>query len=219
MIRVLLVDDDALVRGALTMILSRSEGIEVVGEASDGDEAVPAVQAHHPDVVLMDLRMGRVQGVEATAALQRLAQPPAVLVLTSFDADADVLAALEAGARGFLLKDSAPQEIAAAVRSVAEGDAVLSPRVARYVVSMVATNPHTQDRRDALARLAVLTEREQEIATHVARGLSNADIGRELYLSEGTVKTHVSHAMAKLGIESRVLLALLVQRAGIGVSA
>ncbi len=159
MIRVLLVDDDALVRSALTMILSRSEGIEVVGEVSDGDQVVSAAQAHHPDVVLMDLRMGRVQGVEATAALQRLAQPPAVLVLTAFDADADVLAALEAGARGFLLKDSAPQEIAAAVRSVADGDAALSPRVTRYVVSMVATNPHTQDQREARARLALLTER------------------------------------------------------------
>jgi DNA-binding NarL/FixJ family response regulator len=214
-IRVLVVDDDALVRTLLTTILEQ-QGLEVVGQVSDGDEVVPAVQAHRPDVVLMDLRMARMSGVEATAALQREPEPPAVVVLTSFDAQDVVLAALHAGARGYLAKDAAPVEIADAVRAVAGGGARLSDRASRAVLDHVTRGTDGQRRSDARRRLEVLTERELEVATAAASGLSNSAIAARSFVSEATVKTHLNRAMTKLGLENRVQLATLVDRAALG---
>jgi DNA-binding NarL/FixJ family response regulator len=214
-IRVLVVDDDALVRTLLTTILEQ-QGLEVVGQVSDGDEVVPAVQAHRPDVVLMDLRMARMSGVEATAALQREPEPPAVVVLTSFDAQDVVLAALHAGARGYLAKDAAPAEIADAVRAVADGGARLSDRASRAVLDHVTRAGDGQRRADARRRLEVLTEREIEVATAAAAGLSNSAIAARSFVSEATVKTHLNRAMTKLGLENRVQLATLVDRAALG---
>ncbi|WP_348525100.1 response regulator [Luteimicrobium album] len=211
--RVLLVDDDPLVRTGLRMILQSDPEIEVVAEASDGSEAVPAVQAHRPDVVLMDLRMARLDGIAATAAVRALPDPPAVVVLTSFDADENVLRALEAGASGFLLKDAAPREIVDGVRAVADGDAVLAPRVARFVVAHVATSRVGEETVAARHALAQLTDRERDIAGLVAEGLSNADIAQRVYVSEATVKTHLGRVMTKLGLANRVQVALLVERA------
>lgn len=211
--RVLLVDDDPLVRTGLRMILQSAPEIEVAAEASDGSEAVPAVQAHRPDVVLMDLRMPGLDGIAATAAVRRLPEPPAVVVLTSFDADENVLRALEAGASGFLLKDAAPREIVDGVRAVAGGDAVLAPRVARFVVSHVASSRAGEEAFTARHALALLTERERDIAGLVAEGLSNAEIAQRVYVSEATVKTHLGRVMTKLGLANRVQVALLVERA------
>lgn len=210
--RVLLVDDDALVRTGLRLILSSSPEIEVVAQAGDGSEAVPATLAHRPDVVLMDLHMPGMDGLDATVALRALPQPPAVLVLTGFDADLHVLRALEAGANGFLLKDAAPQEIIAGVLAVARGDAVLAPRVTRFLVDHVRDTRTGHEASGARASLALLTDREREIAELVAQGLSNAQIGERLFVSEATVKTHLSRGMTKLDLTNRVQLALLVER-------
>lgn len=212
--RVLIVDDDALVRQLLGTILC-AQGIEVVGEAADGDEVVPAVQAHRPDVVLMDLRMARTQGVEATVAVRRLPDPPAVLVLTSFDTDDSVLRAIRAGARGFLPKDASPTDIVAAVRDVAAGGGALAPRVARFVVDQMADDVDARQRTDARGLLAALTERELEIAQAVGAGLTNAEVAAKAFCSEATVKTHLGRAMGKLGLDNRVQLALVVERAGL----
>lgn len=212
MTRVLVVDDDALVRTLLRTILEQ-QGVTVVGDATDGDEVIAAVQAHRPEVVLMDLRMTRMSGVEATAAIQRLADPPAVLVLTSFDAEDLVLAALHAGARGYLAKDSAPTEIADAVQAVAAGGSRLSDRAARALVDHVGADSGAHRVAEARRRLEVLSERELAVAVAVARGLSNAVIAAEEFVSEATVKTHLARAMTKLGLENRVQLATLVDRA------
>lgn len=212
MTRVLVVDDDALVRTLLRTILEQ-QGVTVVGDATDGDEVIAAVQAHRPEVVLMDLRMTRMSGVEATAAIQRLVDPPAVLVLTSFDAEDLVLAAMHAGARGYLAKDSAPTEIADAVRAVAAGGSRLSDRAARALVDHVGADSGAHRAAEARRRLEVLSERELAVAVAVARGLSNAVIAAEEFVSEATVKTHLARAMTKLGLENRVQLATLVDRA------
>lgn len=214
MVKVLIVDDDALVRSLLGTILSK-QGIEVVAEATDGDEVVPAIQAHHPDVVLMDLRMARMQGVEATAAVCALPAPPAVLVLTSFDTDDSVLRAVRAGARGFLPKDASPSDIFDAVRAVAGGGGALAPRAARYLVDRLAGDQTDRQRAAAQGALRVLTERELEVALLVADGLTNADIAARTYCSEATVKTHLGRAMTKLDLANRVQLALAVDRAGL----
>lgn len=211
--RVLLVDDDALVRTLLRTILEQ-QGLTVVGQASDGDEVVAAVQAHRPDVLLMDLRMARMSGIEATAAVQRLVDPPAVIALTSFDAQDAVLAALHAGARGYLAKDAAPAEIADAVRAVAAGGSRLSDRASRTVVDHVTADVDGRRRAEARARLEVLTDRELEVASAAAAGLSNSAIAAHAFISEATVKTHLTRAMTKLGLENRVQLATLVDRAG-----
>ncbi|MCL2455059.1 MAG: response regulator transcription factor [Micrococcales bacterium] len=212
--RVLIVDDDALVRSLLRTILTQ-QGLDVVGDACDGDEVVAAVQAHHPDVVLMDLRMSRMSGIEATAALRRLPDPPAVIVLTSLDTRDTVLTALHHGARGYLSKDADPEEIAAAVRRVADGGTCLSDRAMGVVVDHVGADEDGRRRADALARLRVLTETEREIAVAASAGLSNAEIAAQTFRSEATVKTHLSRAMTKLGLENRVQLATLVDRAGL----
>jgi len=208
----MIVDDDAMVRGFLRTILTKS-GLEVVAEAADGDEVVPAVQAHHPDVVLMDLRMERMDGIRATAAVVALPSAPAVIAMTSFDTESAILDAVHAGASGFLAKDSGPDELVAAVRSVATGEGALSPRAARVVMEQVGARPAARGQRDAREALAQLTPRELEIARCVAEGLSNADIARQLFLGEATVKTHLTRATSRLGV-NRVQLALLVDRAG-----
>jgi DNA-binding NarL/FixJ family response regulator len=212
-IRVLLVDDDALVRAGLRMILSSSEEVEVMGEAADGADAVAAAQAHRPDVVLMDIRMPGMDGIAATSALRRLAHPPRVIVLTTFQADEHVMSALRAGADGFLLKDTAPAEIVQAVRLVAAGEALLSPSVTRTLLSHLGDDGVTDRRRLAAQRLASLTEREREVATAVGSGASNAEISASLFMSEATVKAHVSRLLTKLAVTNRVHVAILVHDA------
>ena len=212
-IRVLLVDDDALVRAGLRMILSSSEEIEVVGEAADGTDAVAAVQAHRPDVVLMDIRMPEMDGIAATSALRRLPTPPHVIVLTTFQADEHVLSAVRAGADGFLLKDTPPAEIVQAVRLVTAGEAMLSPSVTRTLLSHLGNDERVDRRRLAAERLATLTEREQEVAMAVGAGASNAEIAASLYMSEATVKAHVSRLLTKLGVANRVQIAIVVHDA------
>lgn len=212
-VRVLLVDDDALVRAGLRLILSSAPDLEVVGEAADGSGAVAAVLAHRPDVVLMDIRMPQLDGIAATAALRRLERPPQVIVLTTFQADAQVLAALRAGAGGFLVKDTPPAEIVTAVRLVAAGDAVVSPSVPRTLLDHFGSPEGAQRQQAASARLAVLTGREQEVAAAVGEGASNAEIAASLFMSEATVKAHVSRLLTKLGAANRVQVAILVHDA------
>ena len=213
MTRVLLVDDDALVRAGLRMILSSAEEIEIVGEAADGGEAVAAVGAQRPDVVLMDIRMPGVDGIAATSALRRLPDPPHVIVLTTFQADEHVLSAVRAGADGFLLKDTPPTDIVQAVRLVAAGEAMLSPSVTRTLLAHVGNDEAAERRRAAADRLAVLSAREREVAEAVGSGASNAEIAASLFMSEATVKAHVSRLLTKLGVTNRVHIAILVHDA------
>ena len=208
-IRVLLVDDDALVRSGLRMMLAGAERIEVVGEADDGRGVLSAVDLHRPDVVLMDIRMPQVDGIAATRLLRSQPAAPAVVVLTTFDTDERVLRALRAGAAGFLLKDTPPAEIVRAIELIHAGDGMLSPAVTRRLIAMVAGDS------DAGARdlLEALSPREREVALAVGRGLPNAEIAAELHMSVATVKAHVSRLLVKLGVENRVQIALLVQDA------
>jgi len=213
MVRVLLVDDDALVRAGLRLILSSAEDLEVVGEADDGARAVAAVREHRPDVVLMDIRMAQMDGITATAALRRLDAPPQVIVLTTFQADEQVMSALRAGASGFLVKDTPPAEIINAVRLVASGDAIISPSVTRTLLSHFGDG-HASDRRRAAAqRLATLTDREREVAAAVGAGASNAEVAATLFMSEATVKAHVSRLFSKLQVVNRVQIAIIVHDA------
>jgi DNA-binding NarL/FixJ family response regulator len=216
-IRVVLVDDDALVRSGLRMMLAGAEGIEVVGETDDGRGALAAVDRHRPDVVLMDIRMPQVDGIAATRLLRSQPDPPAVLVLTTFDADELVLRALRAGAAGFLLKDTPPAEIVRAIELVHAGDSMLSPAVTRRLIALVAGDGDADLRRDsARERLATLSAREHEVALAVGQGRSNAEIAAELHMSVATVKAHVSRLLSKLDVDNRVQIALLVQDAGRG---
>jgi DNA-binding NarL/FixJ family response regulator len=211
-IRVLLVDDDPLVRAGLTMMLAGARSLQVVGEAEDGRGVLAAVDLHHPDVILMDIRMPRLDGIAATRLVCARPRPPAVLVLTTFDADQLVLRALQAGAAGFLLKDSPTADIVRAIETVHAGDGSLSPAIARRLIALVAGEPAAAARQEqARHALAALTPREQEVATAVAQGLSNADIAARLYLSQATVKAHVSRLLVKLEVANRVQIALLVQ--------
>jgi DNA-binding NarL/FixJ family response regulator len=212
-VRVLIVDDDALVRSGLRLMLGGAGDIAVVGEAADGDEVPAAVAEHRPDVVLMDLRMPRVDGVRATAAVRSGPEPPAVLVLTTFSADDDVLDALRAGATGYLVKDTSPAEIEDAVRRAARGEPALSPGVARTVIS-AATGPGSPQQ-DAVQRLAALSEQERAVAAAVGQGWGNARIATELLLGLSTVKTYLSAALTKLDLENRTQLALLARDAGL----
>jgi DNA-binding NarL/FixJ family response regulator len=213
-IRVLLVDDDALVRAGLRMILSSAEDLDLVGEVDDGARAVAAVREHRPDVVLMDIRMPEMDGITATAALRRLDAPPQVIVLTTFQADEQVLSALRVGASGFLLKDTPPAEIVNAVRLVAAGDAMLSPSVTRTLLSHFGDTEATERRRAAAQRLATLTDREREVALAVGSGASNAEVAAWLFMSEATVKAHVSRLFTKLDVTNRVHIAIVVHDAG-----
>ena len=212
-VRVLIVDDDALVRAGLTMILSGADDVTVVGEAADGAEVPAAVAATRPDVVLMDIRMPRVDGLAATEALRARPAAPEVIVLTTFDADEHVLRALRAGASGFLLKDTPPVEIRQAIRRVALGEATLSPTVTRQLIAHVAGPP--SGRGGALAALASLSEREREVALALGRGRTNAEISADLFMSVATVKAHVSRLLVKLDLNNRVQVALLVHDAGL----
>ncbi|QXV61670.1 response regulator transcription factor [Amycolatopsis sp. TNS106] len=211
----LLVDDDPLVRTGLSMILSSTGDIQVVAEAGDGDEAVPKVTMHAPDVVLMDIRMRRMNGLTATAAVTALPNPPKVLVLTTYDLDEYVFEALGAGASGFLLKEGSPQEIIDAVRVVAAGEAMLSPRTTRKLIGHFVATRTSPRRHRARAGLSTLTEREREIVTAVAQGGTNAEIGAALHLSEATVKTHITRIFAKLDAANRVQLTIFAYEAGL----
>ncbi|QXJ19829.1 response regulator transcription factor [Actinomadura graeca] len=212
-LRVLVVDDDALVRAGLVMMLDGVHGLRVVGEAADGAEVAAAADALAPDVVLMDLRMPRVDGITATGRLRRRADPPEVIVLTTFDADEDILGALRAGASGFLLKDTPPARIVEAVRKVAAGEPILSPRVTRRLMERSAVQAGSLER--ARAALAVLSPREGEVVAAVARGGSNAEIAAELFMTVATVKAHVSNVLDKLGLDNRTQIALLAHDAGL----
>lgn len=210
-VRVMLVDDDPLVRSGLRLMLGGSVDIDVVAEAEDGDGVLSAVDLHRPDVVLMDIRMNNVDGISATRLLVGQVSPPAVLILTTFDADDLVLAALRAGASGFLLKSSPPEDIVRAIATVASGDSWLSPEIAKQLIGLVASGPATDD--DATIRLAQLSPREREVAEAVGQGISNQEIAAQLHMSVATVKAHVSRLLEKLDLDNRVQIALLVQSA------
>jgi DNA-binding NarL/FixJ family response regulator len=213
--RVLLVDDEALVRAGMRMILESAGDLTVVDEVDDGAEAVGAVCRSRPDVVLMDIRMPRLDGLAATAAIRALPNPPAVIVLTTFDTDDFVFRALEAGASGFLLKDTPPRELIHGVRVVASGDSMLSPGVTRRLVTHFAVDARTGRRREALASLRALTDRERDVLVEVGNGKSNAEIAASLFVSEATVKSHVSRLFDKLAVTNRVQVAIVAHRAGL----
>jgi DNA-binding NarL/FixJ family response regulator len=214
-IRVLIVDDDALVRAGLSMMLAGTDDIRVVAEASDGSEVASAVDAYAPDVVLMDIRMPGVDGLAATERLRARPNAPQVIVLTTFDADDYVLRALRAGAAGFLMKDTPPPEIMRAIRLVVAGEAMLSPTVTRRLIEHVADDGHAARRARARELLDRLTDPEREVAIAIGQGKSNADIAAELYMSVATVKAHVSRLLAKLEAGNRVQIALLAHDAGL----
>lgn len=214
-VRVVVVDDDALVRQGLALILGGDGPVRIVGEAADGIEAEDVVERTRPDVVLMDIRMPRRDGVATTRALRSRPQAPPVLVLTTFDADDLVLDALRAGASGFLLKATPPERMVAAILAVAAGEPAFSPTVIGQVVAAATRGDGGDRRRDALTALSVLTEREHEVAVAVGRGLSNAQISAELYMSVATVKAHVSKIFEKLRVENRVQIAVRVHDAGL----
>ena len=214
-VRVVIVDDDPLVRAGLVMILGGDESLEVVGEAGDGEAGLALVAATRPDVVLMDIRMPRLDGLAATARLLRQLSPPKVLVLTTFDADEHVVRALRDGASGFLLKDTPPAAIVAAIHRVVAGDPVLSPSVTAQLIARLAdSEPEAGRQAQAKALLATLTPRERDVALAVAEGGSNAEIAAALSMSLATVKAHVSRIMVKLEAANRVNIAIRVHDAG-----
>ena len=218
MIRILLVDDQALVRAGFRMILDAEAEMEVIGEAADGREAIDQVRSLRPDVVLMDIRMPELDGLEAARRIiadgVAGSEPPRILMLTTFDRDEYVYEALRAGASGFLLKDTPPEQLVAAIQVVAAGDALLSPSITRRVISefVKGTGPKPQAQ---FPRLEDLTARELEVLVLIARGLSNAEIARALYVSETTVKTHVARILMKLGLRDRVQAVVLAYEAGV----
>ena len=214
-IRVLIVDDDPLVRAGLAMILGGTPDLTVVGEAADGSEVEAAVDACRPDVVLMDIRMPGLDGLAATERLRARPDPPEVIVLTTFHGDEYVLRALRAGASGFLLKDTRPVDILHAITRVAAGDPILSPAVTRQLIAHVSDTGGNARRRHATTQLGRLSEREREVAVAVGQGQSNAEIGRALFMSVATVKAHVSSILTKLDLNNRTQIALLAHDAGL----
>ncbi|MCV2396514.1 response regulator transcription factor [Actinotalea sp. M2MS4P-6] len=217
-VRVVLVDDQALMRLGFAMVLDAADGIEVVGEAADGSSALAQVRALDPDVVIMDVRMPGMNGIEATGHITAEHPRTRVLVLTTFDLDEYAFAALRAGASGFLLKDAEPTELVAAVRSVAAGDAVMSPRVTRRMLEMFAAHLPDQSRPSPAPgdpRLAELSPREVEVLRAVAEGLSNAEVAERLFVTEATVKTHVGRVLAKLGVRDRVQAVIVAYETGL----
>jgi DNA-binding NarL/FixJ family response regulator len=211
-IRVLIVDDDALVRAGLTTMLRGAPGIDVVGEAADGSEVLAALDRHRTDVILMDLRMPKVDGLAALELVRSQPTSPAVLVLTTFDADDAVLRALRLGAAGFLVKDVPPADIVRAIELVAEGESMLSPTVTRRLIDRLANDRDAERRRTkAVARFRTLPPRDQQIALAIAQGKSNATIAAELHLSLSTIKSHVSSILTQLALDNRVQIALMVQ--------
>jgi len=213
-IRVLVVDDDALVRAGLSMLLAGAEGIAVVGEAADGSDVAQAVAEHEPDVVLMDIRMPGMDGLAATELVRAQGDAPEVIVLTTFEVDDYVLRALRAGASGFLLKDTSPADIVRAVRAVAAGEPMLSPTITRRLIGHLRDGEADDRRRHAREKLNRLTEREREVAVAIGQGKSNAEISGELYMSVATAKAHVSRVLEKLEFNNRVQIALLAHDAG-----
>nr|WSY57717.1 response regulator transcription factor [Streptomyces sp. NBC_00886] len=214
-IKVLLADDERLVRSGFKVLIDVEDDIEVVGEATDGAEAVERARATRPDVVLMDIRMPKLDGIQATSQIvkTRGLQHVRVLILTTYETDAYVFEALQAGASGFMLKDAGPAELLHAIRVVAAGDALLAPRITRRLIAQfTAQRIATQIGED---RLAVLTQREREVLALVGQGLSNDEIGTELCLSPATARTHVSHAMVKLGARDRAQLVVIAYRTGL----
>lgn len=215
-IRVLLVDDQSMLRLGFRMVLSAEEGIEVVGEAGDGAAGLAMTKALQPDVVLMDVRMPGVDGIEATRRIIAEAPGARVIILTTFDLDEYAFAALRAGASGFLLKDARPAELVAAIRSVAAGDAAVAPRITRRMLELFAERlPDAEAAPAADARLASLTPREHEIFAALGEGLSNAEIAERFVLSEATVKTHVARVLGKLGLRDRVQAVVLAYETGV----
>ena len=214
-VTLVVVDDDPMVRAALRMMLGGASGMTVVAEAADGEEALSVVPAAGADVVLMDIRMPVMDGVEATRRLVERGLATKVLVLTTFDLDEYVFAALKAGASGFLLKDARPADLLNAIRNVAAGDAVVAPSTTRRLLDHVAPtlspSPGEHD-----PRLALLTEREREVLLEVASGATNAEIAQNLYMAEGTVKTHIGRLLSKLGARDRVGLVLIAHECGVG---
>ena len=210
-IRVLVVDDQAMVRAGFRMLLSREPGIEVVGEAGDGLQAVESARRLDPDVILMDVRMPKLDGVEATRRLTAAGLRARVVILTTFDLDEYVYEALRAGASGFVLKDDPPEQLLAAIRIVAGGEALLSPAVTKRVIKQFTRIP----RPTPPPQLDELTERELDVFRLIARGLSNAEIGRELYISDTTVKTHITHILQKLDLRDRVQAVVLAYETGL----
>ena len=216
-IRVLVADDQELVRAGFCVILDATDGIAVVGEAANGVEAVAAAAAHQPDVVLMDIRMPGMDGLEATRLItaNRQEAVPKVVMLTTFDLDDYVYEALRAGASGFLLKDAPRHDLIAAVRAAAAGDALLAPSVTRLLIEAFARRPPATA--PSPSRLASLTARERDTLLLLARGRSNAEIAGDLFVSEATVKTHIGHLLAKLGLRDRVQAVILAYETGMVV--
>ena len=222
-LRILIADDQQLIRSGLAMVLGATEGMDVVGEASDGIEAVALAASLAPDVVLMDVQMPRLDGISATREITRTSPASRVIILTTFDIDAYAFGGLEAGASGFLLKDSSSEDILAAVRAVAAGDAVLAPRITGELVRRyeslsrpIADAVEVQESaRHAHELLRALTEREREVFDAVVEGLSNVEIAQKLWLSESTVKTHVGRILQKLGMRDRVQAVVFAFRNGV----
>lgn len=215
-LRIVLVDDQPLVRAGFSMVIDSQSDLQVVGQAADGLEAVELLRAHRADVVLMDVRMPRLDGIEATTRI--LAQAPAgrvprVIVLTTFDLDEYVLAAIRAGASGFLLKDAQPEELLAAIRTVHRGDAVIAPSATKRLLERVVTAPEAAA--PDTSPLRDLTEREREVLTLMGLGRSNQEIGAELFVAEATVKTHVGRVLSKLGARDRVQAVIIAFETGL----
>ncbi|HUY86355.1 MAG TPA: response regulator transcription factor [Acidimicrobiales bacterium] len=215
-IRVVVADDQALVRTGFKMILDTDSQIEVVGMAGDGEQAIDLATRFKPDVILMDIRMPVLDGISATARINRLNNPAKIVILTTYDLDEYIFDALSSGASGFLLKDVPPEELLAAIKVVAEGDALLSPKVTRRLISEFSQKRLKSGGSErAMPRIGALTPRELEVLTQVAKGSSNSEIASELFVSENTVKTHLTHILDKLVLRDRVQVVIFAYEAGV----
>ncbi len=213
-IGVLVVDDDPLVRSGIRTILATDPGVHLHGEAGDGREAIRMVERTRPDVVLMDIRMPILDGIEATREIRQLPSPPEVIALTTFSVDDYVLAVLRAGASGFLLKDTHPREIIEAIKTIHRGNALIDPAVTRQLIDHITASPDGKERASAGARIAALTATEQSVLARIASGESNADIAAGLRMSESAVKAHINRMYPRLGVQNRVQAAILAHDAG-----